>query len=70
MKSYAVEIGLPESDGENCFEKWTSTGWKGIKDWRAKMRTWKLECFHASQRSKNGGQPDKATPKPIQFVED
>lgn len=50
LKLFAVTIGLPESDGENCFHKWESTGWKGISDWRAKMRTWKLEGYHASQK--------------------
>jgi hypothetical protein len=51
MKSFALEIGLAESDGENCFCKWESTGWKDIKDWRMKMRTWKHEGFHASQKT-------------------
>ncbi len=50
LKSFAVEIGLPESDGENCFHKWESTGWKGIKNWEAKMRTWKIEKYHPSQK--------------------
>jgi hypothetical protein len=54
MKAFAVEIGLPETDGENCFYKWKSTGWKGIKDWRMKMRTWKMEGFHPSQKPSNG----------------
>jgi hypothetical protein len=51
LKSFALEIGLAESDGENCFCKWESTGWKGIKDWRMKIRTWKHEGFHASQKN-------------------
>ena len=51
MESFALEIGLLKSDGENCFCKWESTGWKGIKDWRMKMRTWKTEGFHASQKA-------------------
>jgi len=57
MKSFAVEIGLLESDGENCFCKWESTGWKGIKDWRMKMRTWKSEGFHPSQKRSSNQQP-------------
>jgi hypothetical protein len=51
LSAFALEIGLAESDGENCFCKWESTGWKGIKDWRMKMRTWKHEGFHASQKT-------------------
>lgn len=50
LKTFAVKIGLPASDGENCFHKWESTGWKGIKDWQAKMQTWKHEGYHASQK--------------------
>jgi hypothetical protein len=53
LKLFALEIDLPESDGENCFHKWQSTGWQGIKDWQAKMRTWKIEGFHASQKTTN-----------------
>lgn len=56
LKAFAVSLGLPESDGENCFHKWESTGWQGIKDWKAKMRTWQLEGYHASQKGNSGSQ--------------
>jgi hypothetical protein len=68
MTAFAVEIGLEPSDGENAFHKWNSTGWKGIKDWKSKMRTWKIEKFHPSQKEgrsssqfTNGHQPQKTT---------
>ncbi len=57
MRLFAAEIGLPESDGENAFYKWESTGWKGIADWKAKMRTWKMEGFHPSQKAQDSKQP-------------
>lgn len=57
LKSYAREIGLPESDGEYLFNSWESGGWlrgsKKIKDWQAAMRAWKSGGYMPSQ--KNGG---------------
>lgn len=55
LEAYAVEIGLPASDGTACFEKWEGNGWtnKGapIRDWRATMRSWKRQGFLDSQKA-------------------
>lgn len=55
LKSYAVEIGMPASDGEWCFDKWEGNGWKNdgkpIADWKATIRSWKRGNFLASQKS-------------------
>ncbi len=45
---FAVEIGLPRTDGEAFFDKKEGTGWKGVKDWRSVMRNWKTEGWHPS----------------------
>ena len=45
LKQFALEVGLPESDGEWAFHKWEGNGWtnngKFIKDWKATIRSWK-----------------------------
>jgi hypothetical protein len=63
MEAFALGIGLPASDGENCFHKWESTGWDSIKDWKSKMRSWKTEGYHASQKQsgKSGATPQAGT---------
>lgn len=52
--AYAVEIGLPESDGDACFDKWQGNGWKNdgkpIVCWRSTMRSWKKFGYMASQK--------------------
>lgn len=48
--AYAVEIGLPSTDGEVFFDGQEGKGWKGTKDWRAVMRTWKGHGYMASQK--------------------
>jgi hypothetical protein len=45
-ESYAVEIGLPINEGTTFFDYWKSVEWVSkrsgpVKDWRARMRTWK-----------------------------
>lgn len=50
LKAYSVSIGLPESDGEAFFLLKEGTGWKGVKDWRAVMRSWKIQGYHPSQK--------------------
>lgn len=47
---YAVEIGLPRTDGEVFFDGQEGKAWKGTKDWRAVMRTWKGHGYMASQK--------------------
>lgn len=62
LKSFAVEIGLPASDGEATFYKWEGNGWKNagkaVKDWKSTMRSWKaIQCFPSQ---KNHKQPKHA----------
>ena len=56
LKSYALEIGLTESDGESMFDHWESNGWKNgssaSKDWKAGMRKWKSQGWLPSQKNK------------------
>ena len=56
LKSYALEIGLTESDGESMFDHWESNGWKNgssaSKDWKAGMRKWKSQGWMPSQKNK------------------
>ena len=65
FRVFAVEIGLPASDGESRFYGLESNGWKAgknpVKDWKASMRTWKINGWHASQ--KNGGMESEPAPK-------
>lgn len=58
-KSFALEIGLIESDGEAMFHKWQGTGWKNggnaVKDWKSVMRSWKSGGYHPSQKTTSTG---------------
>lgn len=65
FRAFAVEIGLPAEDGESRFYGLESNGWRAgknpVKDWKASMRTWKINGWHPSQ--KNGGMESEAAPK-------
>lgn len=54
MKAFAIELGLPESDGESRFHGLEANGWKAgsnpVKDWKASMRQWKAGGFFPSQK--------------------
>lgn len=54
LKEYCVSLGLPESDGEACFNKWEGNGWtnggKAIKDCKATIRSWKDQGYLPSQK--------------------
>lgn len=54
LKSYALEIGLPASDGSFMFDHWSANGWKNgenpSKDWKAGMRKWKAQSYMPSQK--------------------
>ena len=54
LKSFAVELGLPESDGESMFDHWEANGWRNgsspSRDWRAGMRKWKSQGWLPSQK--------------------
>lgn len=64
LKAFAVEIGIPASDGEFMFDHWTSNGWKNgtnpCKDWKAGIRKWKASGWLPSQ--KQSGKSGVATP--------
>lgn len=68
IKAFAVELGMPESDGEACFHKWDGNGWTNggakIKDWRATVRSWKASGYLPSQKpvnpQRNGAKPNVA----------
>jgi uncharacterized protein YdaU (DUF1376 family) len=55
LRAYAVEIGMPAEDGEDCFDRWQGNGWKNngkpIADWQATMKTWKRRGYLASQKT-------------------
>lgn len=55
LRAYAVEIGLPASDGESMFDHWQSNGWKNgklpSKDWKAGIRKWKGQGWLPSQKA-------------------
>jgi hypothetical protein len=54
LRSFAVEIGLPASDGESMFHHWEANGWKNgpnpVKDWKAGIRKWKSQGWLPSQK--------------------
>jgi len=55
LRSYAVEISLPDSDGDFFFDHMEEGGWtrsgQPIKDWRAAMRKWKAAGWLPSQKA-------------------
>jgi hypothetical protein len=57
LSGYCESLGLPASDGEYLFDKWTGNGWtnngRAIKDWQATIRSWKRIGILPSQK----GQP-------------
>ena len=54
LEAYAVEIGLPASDGAAMFDHWTANGWRNgstpSKCWKAGMRKWKGQNWMPSQK--------------------
>lgn len=61
LKAFAVELGMPASDGESMFHHWESNGWRNgsspSKDWQAGMRKWKSQGWLPSQKLKDQQQP-------------
>jgi hypothetical protein len=55
VQSFAVEVGLPASDGAAMFWKWEGNGWsngnKPIKNWQAVIRQWKSSGWLPSQKN-------------------
>lgn len=54
LEAYAVELGLPASDGTAMFDHWTANGWRNgqaaSKCWRAGMRNWQRNGWMPSQK--------------------
>lgn len=61
LRAFAVEIGLPESDGESMFHHWESNGWKNgsspSKNWRSGILKWKSQGWLPSQKNPVTGKP-------------
>ncbi|PWR45537.1 hypothetical protein DK295_15630, partial [Listeria monocytogenes] len=51
LEAFAKEIGLPASDGTSMFLGLEAKGWRDVKDWKARMRQWKLNGFHPSLKA-------------------
>lgn len=55
MVFFCESLGLPSSDGEILFDKWTGSGWKTaagpIKDWQATIRSWQRQQYLPSQKT-------------------
>lgn len=55
LQAYAVEIGLPASDGEFMFHNWSSNGWMNgkspCKDWKSGVNKYKLCGYMPSQKT-------------------
>jgi hypothetical protein len=70
IEAYCAEIGLPKSDGQAIFDKWTGSGWKNggqaIKDWKATIRAWKAQGYMPSQKrgSSAYGRPQGTNGRP------
>jgi hypothetical protein len=63
LRSYAVELSLPESDGDFLFDHFEEGGWKRgsqpIKNWKAAMSKWKTGGWLPSQKLPMNGNQSK-----------
>jgi hypothetical protein len=66
LEAYAVQIGLPASDGASMFNHWEANGWvngqNAIKDWRAGLRKWRDQGWLPSQKVMHRPVPEPAPP--------
>jgi hypothetical protein len=57
VAAYCLERGN-QVDPQRWFDYYTSNGWcvgrNGMRDWRAAVRTWERNGFHASRAATNG----------------
>lgn len=55
LTQFCRELGLPDSDAEAVYHKWTANGWtnggKPILDWKATIRSWKAAGYMPSQKN-------------------
>jgi hypothetical protein len=65
LRAFAVEIGLPASDGESMFHHWESNGWKNgsspSKNWRSGILKWKSQGWLPSQKNQVTLKPKTTT---------
>ncbi len=67
VEDFCVEIGLPRSDGEAMWLQWQEIGMGKTRDWKAKIRKWKLCSYHPSQKPKQNVKPwEQKRPDPNQ----
>lgn len=66
LEAYAMQIGLPASDGASMFNHWEANGWvngqNAIKDWRAGLRKWRDQGWLPSQKVMHRSVPAPAPP--------
>ena len=73
-KAYAVERGLPESDGEWFWDRGLSSGWRNkgepFRDWKATLRTWQQIKILPSQKGQVNGHRAELIPvwKQIEII--
>lgn len=60
VESFCVSIGLLASDGEAMWLEWQERGYGKTKDWKAKIRKWKIYGYHPSQKQNKFQKPTKA----------
>jgi len=76
---YCISLGLPASDGKAVFAKWQGNNWtnggQAIRDWKATIRSWKLQGYLPSQRLRKNEvvvvpkQFHKSEPPPAEFID-
>ena len=68
-RAFAVERGLPETDGEAFFNAKEGNGWKNgknpVRDWKATFRNWQDNNWHPSQKAAGLNGHVLPKPKPI-----
>lgn len=59
-EDFCESISLPRSDGTACFNKWEGNGWTNggqrIRDWKATIRSWKVQNYLPSLKGGSNGQ--------------
>lgn len=59
LAAYAVELGMPASDGETAWLNWEENGWRRgthkIRDWKLTMQLWKRCGYFESQKAARPG---------------
>jgi len=53
VEAFCISIGLQRSDGEAMWLEWQEHGLGKTRDWRAKIRKWKIHGYHPSQKKQS-----------------